>query len=89
MTDYTKELTERSENLRAELQEMQKGFEMKREEFLKLQGALEMLQVLDKDSKEAEDDDWTLAESSYWCMGRSVNERLIRISYRKNAWQSR
>ncbi len=57
MTDYTKELTERSENLRAELQEMQKGFEMKREEFLKLQGALEMLQVLDKDSKEAEDDD--------------------------------
>tara|TARA_B100001142_G_scaffold326588_1_gene382391 strand:- start:3212 stop:3385 length:174 start_codon:yes stop_codon:yes gene_type:complete len=57
MTDYAKELTERSENLRAELQEMQKGFEMKREEFLKLQGALEMLQVLDKDSKEAEDDD--------------------------------
>lgn len=57
MTDYTKELTERSENLRKELQEMQKGFESKREEFLKLQGALEMLQVLDKDSKEAEDDD--------------------------------
>jgi chaperonin cofactor prefoldin len=57
MTDYTKELTERSETLRAELQEMQKGFESKREEFLKLQGALEMLQVLDKDSKKAEDDD--------------------------------
>lgn len=57
MTDYTKDLTERSEKLRLELQEMQKGFEMKREEFLKLQGALEMLQVLDKDSKEAEDDD--------------------------------
>ena len=57
MTDYSKELTERSENLRAELQEMQKNFESKREEYLKLQGALEMLQVLDKDSKEAEDDD--------------------------------
>jgi hypothetical protein len=57
MANYSKELTERSENLRAELQEMQKNFESKREEYLKLQGALEMLQVLDNDSKEAEDDD--------------------------------
>tara|TARA_B100000902_G_C27322473_1_gene925675 strand:- start:3132 stop:3305 length:174 start_codon:yes stop_codon:yes gene_type:complete len=57
MANYSKELTERSENLRAELQEMQKNFEAKREEYLKLQGALEMLQVLDNDSKEAEDDD--------------------------------
>lgn len=57
MANYAKELTERSENLRIELQEMQKNFEAKREEYLKLQGALEMLQVLDKDSKEAEDDD--------------------------------
>ena len=57
MANYSKELTERSENLRAELQEMQKNFESKREEYLKLQGALEMLQVLDNDSKEAENDD--------------------------------
>lgn len=54
MTDYAKELTERSEKLREELQEMQKTFEVKREEFLKIQGALEMLDVLEKDSKEAE-----------------------------------
>jgi hypothetical protein len=57
MTDYAKELTERSENLREELQEMQKAFEAKREEYLKLQGALEMLQVLDSDSKKAKSAD--------------------------------
>ena len=56
MTNYAKELTERSEKLREELQEMQKTFEAKREEFLKLQGALEMLEVLEKDSKEAKQD---------------------------------
>ena len=56
MANYQQELTQRSESLRIELQEMQKSFEAKREEFLKVQGALEMLQVLEKD-KAAEDDD--------------------------------
>ena len=44
------------ESLKIELQEMQKSFEMKREEFLKVQGALEMLQVLEKDKAEEDDD---------------------------------
>ena len=60
MANYQAELTQRAESLKIELQEMQKSFEMKREEFLKVQGALEMLQVLEKDK--AEDDDWTLTE---------------------------
>ena len=61
MANYQAELTQRAESLKIELQEMQKSFEMKREEFLKVQGALEMLQVLEKDKAE-EDDDWTLTE---------------------------
>ena len=43
MANYQRELTQRAESLKIELQEMQKSFEMKREEFLKVQGALEML----------------------------------------------
>ena len=61
MANYQAELSQRAESLKIELQEMQKSFEMKREEFLKVQGALEMLQVLEKDKAE-EDDDWTLTE---------------------------
>ena len=61
MANYQAELTQRAESLKIELQEMQKSFELKREEFLKVQGALEMLQVLEKDKAE-EDDDWTLTE---------------------------
>ena len=61
MANYQAELTQRAESLKIELQEMQKSFEIKREEFLKVQGALEMLQVLEKDKAE-EDDDWTLTE---------------------------
>ena len=56
MANYQAELTQRAESLKMELQEMQKSFEMKREEFLKVQGALEMLQVLEKDKAEEDDD---------------------------------
>ena len=40
--------------LQSEILEIQKNFELKKEEFLKVQGALEMLQILDneKTSKE-------------------------------------
>ena len=57
MANYQAELSQRAESLKIELQEMQKSFEMKREEFLKVQGALEMLQVLEKDKAEEDDDD--------------------------------
>ena len=48
------ELLERSKTLQAEIQELNRAFELKKEEFLKVQGALEMLQILEneKGSKE-------------------------------------
>ena len=44
------ELLERSKTLQAEIQELNRTFELKKEEFLKVQGALEMLQILDNES---------------------------------------
>ena len=51
---HKEELTERATQLQSEILEIQKNFELKKEEFLKVQGALEMLQILDneKTSKE-------------------------------------
>ena len=51
---HKEELTERATQLQSEILEMQKNFELKKEEFLKVQGALEMLQILEneKTSKE-------------------------------------
>ena len=48
------ELTERARVLQLEIQEINRNFELKKEEFLKVQGALEMLQILEneKGSKE-------------------------------------
>ena len=48
------ELMQRSTQLQTEIQEIQQSFELKKEEFLKVQGALEMLQIHDneKTSKE-------------------------------------
>ena len=48
------ELMQRSTQLQTEIQEIQQSFELKKEEFLKVQGALEMLQILEneKTSKE-------------------------------------
>lgn len=41
VTEIIDELTERSEKLRDELMDMEKNFNAKKEEFIKLQGALE------------------------------------------------
>ena len=46
---HREELSERSAKLQAEIQELSKTFEIKKEEFLKVQGALEMLQILDNE----------------------------------------
>ena len=44
------DLTERGIKVRDELVELEKKFNTKKEEFLKIQGALEALYELDKDS---------------------------------------
>lgn len=44
------DLTERGIKIRDELVEMEKNFNTKKEEFLKVQGALEALYELNKDS---------------------------------------
>jgi chaperonin cofactor prefoldin len=41
VTELVTELTERSDKLREELMEMEKNFNAKKEEFIKIQGALE------------------------------------------------
>ena len=47
---HKEELTERASALQSELAEIQKQFELKKEEFLKIAGALEMLQVLENEN---------------------------------------
>jgi len=49
MSDHAKSLTERKIALEKELLDMQKLFESKKEEYLKISGALEMLEILDKE----------------------------------------
>ena len=51
---HKEDLTKRANDLQVEIQELSKTFELKKEEFLKVQGALEMLQILEneKTSKE-------------------------------------
>ncbi len=46
MADHKANLEARAQELQKEIQQMQQQFEVKKEEFLKIQGALEMLQVL-------------------------------------------
>ena len=46
---HKEDLTKRATDLQSEIQELSKTFEMKKEEFLKVQGALEMLQILDNE----------------------------------------
>ena len=55
MSDHAKQLQERRNALEKELLEMQKVFESKKEEFLKISGALEMLEILDKERAEITD----------------------------------
>jgi len=50
MANYAKELSERSEVLREELVEHERQFNIKKEEFLKIQGALEVIQQMVSDS---------------------------------------
>ncbi len=51
---HKEDLQKRANDLQAEIQELSKTFELRKEEFLKVQGALEMLQILEneKTSKE-------------------------------------
>jgi hypothetical protein len=51
---HKEELTERATKLQTEIQELSKTFELKKEEFLKVQGALEMLQILDNEKASKE-----------------------------------
>jgi len=51
---HKEELTERATQLQSEILEIQKNFELKKEEFLKVQGALEMLQILDNEKASKE-----------------------------------
>ena len=46
---HKEDLTKRATDLQAEIQELSKTFELKKEEFLKVQGALEMLQILENE----------------------------------------
>ena len=49
MSNHKESLAQRAEVLQKEIVELQKQFELKKEEFLKVQGALEMLQVLENE----------------------------------------
>lgn len=56
MSDHKKYLTDRKDVLEKEIQEMSKAFEVKKEEFLKILGAIEMLEILDKEASIDSDD---------------------------------
>ena len=56
MSDHKKYLTDRKDVLEKEIQEMSKAFEVKKEEFLKILGAIEMLEILDKEASMDSDD---------------------------------
>lgn len=47
---YAKELTEKSESIREELIEHERQFNLKKEEFFKIQGALEAIQQMASNS---------------------------------------
>ena len=49
MSNHKESLAQRAEVLQKEIVELQKQFELKKDEFLKVQGALEMLQVLENE----------------------------------------
>lgn len=49
MDSYAKELTEKAEQLREELMDHERQFNIKKDEFLKIQGALEAIQAMSKD----------------------------------------
>jgi chaperonin cofactor prefoldin len=45
LSDMVEELTEKAETLRTELMDLEKEFNTKKEEFIKIQGALEAFQI--------------------------------------------
>lgn len=49
MASYAKELTEKAEKVREELIEHERQFNIKKEEFFKIQGALEAIQAMSQD----------------------------------------
>ena len=51
---HKEDLTKRANDLQVEIQELSKTFELKKEEFLKVQGALEMLQILENEKTSTE-----------------------------------
>ena len=51
---HKEELTERALNYKQKFKNYSKTFELKKEEFLKVQGALEMLQILDNEKASKE-----------------------------------
>jgi len=50
MIEYARELTAKSEQIREELIEHEKQFNIKKEEFFKIQGALEAINQMASDS---------------------------------------
>jgi len=50
MQEYAKELTAKAEQIREELIEHERQFNVKKEEFFKIQGALEAIQQMASDS---------------------------------------
>ncbi len=55
MASMNTELTEQSENLRKELVELERQFNIKKEQFIKIQGALEAIQYINQDTTVIQD----------------------------------
>jgi chaperonin cofactor prefoldin len=51
MKTMSAELTEQSEKLREELVELERQFNIKKEQFIKIQGALEAIQFMNQDTE--------------------------------------
>jgi chaperonin cofactor prefoldin len=56
MATMNTELTEQSENLRKELVELERQFNIKKEQFIKIQGALEAIQYMNQNTVAMEQD---------------------------------
>ncbi len=54
MADHKEQLQKRAQELNEEIVALQKQFEVKKEEFLKVQGALEMLQIIENERNSEE-----------------------------------
>ena len=52
MADHKEQLQKRAQELNEEIVALQKQFEVKKEEFLTVQGALEMLQIIETENTE-------------------------------------